>query len=349
PVRLIVEQAGGGSGGSCGAVTVHAAWVLRPAAREGGAGAGVEEGVGIGETGGAHWFALAGAAHDGTVDAPAGTAGGPSAAPPASTNTPPGPTDPPHTPSPEGEIAIRATYAIHPGGTIRIDWHMDTTRALPAPLAPGLSPSLPRVGVRGAAPGRLGGVAWQGRGPHECYSDRRAGAAVGQYGGDVRRMRVPYVFPQESGGRVGVRWLALLPKPPPPPAPSHPTATAATTSTAAATATATVAGGPGLAVLAAAPMCAASSAPALQFSVSEHSLEAVHAARHEHEIAPDPAGRSFFHLDHAHMGVGGDDSWSPTVHPEFMVAPAVHEWSIVLAPCHSAAEAEWAYTGFGRC
>jgi hypothetical protein len=34
----------------------------------------------------------------------------------------------------------------------------------------------------------------------------------------------------------------------------------------------------------------------------------------------DPAGR-YLHVNPAHMGVGGDDSWSPTVHDDYLLPP----------------------------
>ncbi|KAG2489983.1 hypothetical protein HYH03_011612 [Edaphochlamys debaryana] len=339
--------------GPDGSARVRARWTLRPGApRAEGPGAGAQEGVGIGEMGGAHWFAMdpepatpaptpatvpatpaatplapredapeprfGGAAAGGagvTEPAGPGAAAGGATAESTATAAPDGP---------EGEIRIQADYEIQQCGKIRITWHMDTCDALPAKLPPGLTPSLPRVGVRGAAPGRLGSVAWLGRGPQECYADRKAGARVGTYGASVRQMRTPYVFPQESGGRADVRWVALLEstaaEPPPPPAgrSAEPPGT-------------------GVAVL------ASSTAAWLHVSVSPYSMEAVHAARHDYEIEPDPHGRTFFHVDHLHMGVGGDDSWSPTVHPEFLVPPVRYEWGMVLAPCYSYDEAEWAY------
>jgi len=72
-------------------------------------------------------------------------------------------------------------------------------------------PELPRIGVAcELAPG-LEGVRWYGRGPHECYSDRKAGAAVGVYRADVDALPVPYVMPQENGNRTDVRWLEIVP------------------------------------------------------------------------------------------------------------------------------------------
>ena len=53
-------------------------------------------------------------------------------------------------------------------------------------------------------------VEWLGAGPHECYSDRRASARFGRWTTAVDDWPVPYVHPQASGNRVGVRWLRLL-------------------------------------------------------------------------------------------------------------------------------------------
>ena len=53
-------------------------------------------------------------------------------------------------------------------------------------------------------------VDWLGRGPHENYSDRRAGTTVGRWRTAVDDWPVPYVHPQASGNRTGVRWLRFL-------------------------------------------------------------------------------------------------------------------------------------------
>lgn len=55
--------------------------------------------------------------------------------------------------------------------------------------------SLPRVGVRTALAWRGGRVAWYGRGPQECYPDRKTAAHVGRYTSSVEDMHVPYIVP----------------------------------------------------------------------------------------------------------------------------------------------------------
>ncbi len=47
-------------------------------------------------------------------------------------------------------------------------------------------------------------------------------------------------------------------------------------------------------------------------SCHRFSLESLAAAKHDFEMQPD--ARVHVHLDHRHMGVGGDDSWTPSVH-----------------------------------
>jgi beta-galactosidase len=51
------------------------------------------------------------------------------------------------------------------------------------------------------------------------------------------------------------------------------------------------------------------------------------------EVPLSPAAElTHLTLDHVHMGVGGDDSWSPSVHAEYLVPPAVYSFSVSLMP-----------------
>jgi beta-galactosidase len=70
-------------------------------------------------------------------------------------------------------------------------------------------PELPRIGLACTLVPGLEHVRWYGRGPQECYSDRKAGAAVGLYESSVDDLQVPYVLPQENGNRTDVRWVEL--------------------------------------------------------------------------------------------------------------------------------------------
>ena len=70
-------------------------------------------------------------------------------------------------------------------------------------------PPLPRVGVVFNVEKTLSHVTWYGRGPFECYPDRKAAAHVGVHESSVDDLHVPYIAPVECGGRADVRWMAL--------------------------------------------------------------------------------------------------------------------------------------------
>lgn len=56
--------------------------------------------------------------------------------------------------------------------------------------------SLPRVGVHWVVPEASTRVDWYGKGPHECYPDRKFGAWLRQYHvNHVDELHVPYIYP----------------------------------------------------------------------------------------------------------------------------------------------------------
>ncbi|TQJ91174.1 glycoside hydrolase family 2 TIM barrel-domain containing protein [Streptomyces sp. SLBN-31] len=105
---------------------------------------------------------------------------------------------------------------------------------------------------------------WFGQGPWESYPDRSAGAPVGHHSLPVEATFTPYLRPQESGGRHGVRRFTL----------SAPDAT-------------------GLAVVLDEPR---------QVSVTRYRAEDLAAARHHDELVPRPG--CVVHIDAAHRGLG---------------------------------------------
>jgi beta-galactosidase len=68
---------------------------------------------------------------------------------------------------------------------------------------------LARVGVVLETVAGFEETTWSGRGPHESYPDRKRGARLGRWTSTVTELAVPYVRPQENGGRADVRWLEL--------------------------------------------------------------------------------------------------------------------------------------------
>ncbi|MFD9002601.1 glycoside hydrolase family 2 TIM barrel-domain containing protein [Streptomyces sp. NPDC059582] len=105
---------------------------------------------------------------------------------------------------------------------------------------------------------------WFGQGPWESYPDRSSGAPVGHHALAVDALFTPYLRPQESGGRHGVRRFTL-----------------------------SAADATGLAVALDEPR---------QVSVTRYRAEDLTAATHHDELVPRPG--CVVHIDAAHRGLG---------------------------------------------
>ena len=103
------------------------------------------------------------------------------------------------------DVKRSITNAKAPNGAdaVRIDLEMN--------LSDGLKEYL-RAGVQFKLPARYSDVYWYGRGPHECYSDRKAGAKLGLYAKALKDMHVPYIVPQQNGDRVDTRFIEFVDK-----------------------------------------------------------------------------------------------------------------------------------------
>jgi beta-galactosidase len=97
-------------------------------------------------------------------------------------------------------IAQRIRYQLAHAGVVEVE---NLFRV------PGELPDLPRLGVVFCLPPGYDRLQWLGRGPHESYADRRAGAAIGCFENTVANEYVPYIVPQEHGNHTDVRWLKL--------------------------------------------------------------------------------------------------------------------------------------------
>ncbi len=98
------------------------------------------------------------------------------------------------------EVAHVQRLACTADGTLRVEETVEIPHALE---------DLPRIGtILRLAPGHED-VEWFGRGPHETYPDRARGGRVGRWSSSVTDLLVPYVRPQECGGRADTRWLRV--------------------------------------------------------------------------------------------------------------------------------------------
>ncbi len=97
----------------------------------------------------------------------------------------------------------RCVYTIFGNGCIKVDNEIKPIGELPV---------LPRVGVKMKITGDFDNFSWYGYGPQENYPDRKNGAFIGFHQGKVSDQYVPYVRPQETGNKEGVRWAAFTNK-----------------------------------------------------------------------------------------------------------------------------------------
>jgi beta-galactosidase len=95
----------------------------------------------------------------------------------------------------------RLVWLIRPDGAAEVDVELEPCRDD--------LPPLPRFGIELAMPGRFDRLAWFGRGPHECYADRKESGKLGIYAGTVQEQFVPYIRPQENGNKADVRWAEV--------------------------------------------------------------------------------------------------------------------------------------------
>ncbi len=70
-------------------------------------------------------------------------------------------------------------------------------------------PLLPRMGLYAILNEEFSSLKWFGRGPFENYSDRKFAARMGVYSDKIDNQYVPYISPQENGGRQDCQWLLL--------------------------------------------------------------------------------------------------------------------------------------------
>jgi beta-galactosidase len=175
-------------------------------------------------------------------------------------------------------------YTVYGTGDIIIDSNF-------APHGDSL-PKLPRFGMQMAVPARFNKLTWFGRGPYENYWDRKTGAALGLYAGNVNELIHRYVRPQENGNRSDVRWMAL-----------------------------TDANSVGLVAV---------GMPTIDISAWPFTMQALEEAKHIHE--PPPSETITVNLDYRQMGVGGDDSWGARTHPEYTLPAKPYHYRMRLMP-----------------
>ncbi len=98
---------------------------------------------------------------------------------------------------------LQVAYTINADGVMQVHQKMDRA-------AEGFNVLMPRFGMSWTLPSGFEKIAYYGRGPLENYQDREDMSPIGIYKQTVREQFYPYVRPQETGNKTGVRWLTIM-------------------------------------------------------------------------------------------------------------------------------------------
>ncbi|XP_020414127.1 uncharacterized protein LOC18785437 [Prunus persica] len=195
------------------------------------------------------------------------------------------------------KIEVDVIYTIYGSGDVVVECNVRPSSNLRL---------LPRVGVEFHLDKSMDQIKWYGRGPFECYPDRKAAAHVAVYEQKVDDMHVPYIVPMECSGRADVRWVTFQNK-------------------------------DGFGIYAS---VYGSSTP-MQINASYYTTAELDRATHNEDLIKGDDIE--VHLDHKHMGLGGDDSWSPCVQHEYRVHADPYSFSIRLCPITPATSGQVMY------
>lgn len=175
-----------------------------------------------------------------------------------------------------GRSEVTVDYTVHASGGIGVDLSF-------IPSCDTL-PLMPRFGAMVTLDGSFDRVRWFGRGPHASYEDRKSGAFVGLYEGNVWDQYFPYDRPQENGNKTDVRWMELT------------------------------SGGTTVRI---------SGSPTISTSVymfPNEDLDEISPSKHQRHLS-DVARKDqvTWNIDFRQMGVGGDNSWGAYPHQQYLI------------------------------
>ncbi|MGB3639596.1 MAG: beta-galactosidase small subunit [Rivularia sp. (in: cyanobacteria)] len=152
--------------------------------------------------------------------------------------------------------------------------------------------SIPRIGMNMIVPKEMDNFQWYGRGIHQSYQDKKQSAFIGVYSNQVTDNYWPYIKPQENGNKTDVRWATL----------TNDNRVGFLTN----------------------------AQDLINVSAHHYSLKNLTNAKHTYEI--EDSGNITFNIDYKQMGVGGDDSWNPRIHQEFLLKDKYYRYSFTIRP-----------------
>ncbi len=104
---------------------------------------------------------------------------------------------------PDVQATLSLNYVINNVGAVKVTQKMATTEGAEVS-------DLFRFGMQLQMPKSYDEIAFYGRGPVENYADRNNSTLIGSYRQKVADQHFPYIRPQESGTKSGMRWFKVL-------------------------------------------------------------------------------------------------------------------------------------------
>lgn len=175
------------------------------------------------------------------------------------------------------------TYVVSAPGVLGVKLELPAVRYMP---------DLPVFGMEFKLPKSAADFTYYGYGPMENYSDRSCGARLDVFNDNAADNLQPYLKPQESGNRTGVRWLDLHDKEQ--------------------------------------TMRISRTGLPFEISVLPYSFSELQSADHQQEL-PASSG-TWVRIAERHMGVGGIDSWgSPVPALDRLAASKKHSLNFLIS------------------
>ena len=158
-------------------------------------------------------------------------------------------------------------------------------------------PMLPRFGINWILPEGFKSIEYFGNGPVENYQDRNYATPVGIYKQSVAQQFYPYIRPQETGNKTGIRWFKIINS-----------------------------NGKGLLIQSDILL----SMSALHFFDSDLDDGDMKHQRHPGELVPRK--QTQIHIDYAQMGLGGINSWGTWPLEQYRLEYGNYEYKFVIKP-----------------
>lgn len=178
--------------------------------------------------------------------------------------------------------SVQLVYAVTSDGQVRVSLEY-------MPPEKAVFPEFPEFSVILKMDADFHQMEWYGRGPGDCYADRKNGCRLGIWKSEVSDTVARYLVPQESGNHTDVRWMKVTDD-------------------------------EGRGLLFSLPAreegSSAENPDGMDVSVSPWSPHELEEAMHFMEL---PEIRYTYVRIGQQMGIGGDDSWGAPVHEEFLL------------------------------